>query len=157
AYPIENHADRPEIVEARVQGVGISRSRHSVTVDQDLMYVAIRTDDDTGVVAFVRAAWPLLDIKAKLDELKSIVWSAAAVAGLIALALSFWLARRLTQPLQELTAGAERIAAGNYGHKVYDTAPDEVGALGRSFNHMSGRLAAQFAQLEEDRQQLRMI
>jgi two-component system phosphate regulon sensor histidine kinase PhoR len=156
-YPIENHADRPEIVEALVRGVGISRSRHSATVGQDLMYVAIRTDDDSGAVAFVRAAWPLVDIKAKLDELKGIVWSAAWVAGLIALVLSFWLARRMTRPLQELTAGAEKIAAGDYGHKVYDTARDELGALARSFNQMSVGLAAQFTQLEEDRQQLRMV
>jgi two-component system, OmpR family, phosphate regulon sensor histidine kinase PhoR len=156
-FAIENHGDRPEVLEARRQGIGISRSRRSATVGQDLMYVAIRTDDDNGAVAFVRAAWPLADIKAKLSELRGIVWSAAAVAGLIALALSFWLARRLTRPFQELTAGAEKIAAGDYSHKVYDTALDEVGVLARSFNHMSVRLAAQFAQLEEDRQQLRMI
>ncbi|HEV2948321.1 MAG TPA: histidine kinase dimerization/phospho-acceptor domain-containing protein, partial [Gemmataceae bacterium] len=156
-FAIENHGDRPEVLQALRRGIGISRSRRSATVGQDLMYVAIRTDDDNGAVAFVRAAWPLADIKAKLSELRGIVWSAAAVAGLIALALSFWLARSLTRPFQELTAGAEKIAAGNYGHKVYDTARDEVGVLARSFNHMSVRLAAQFAQLEEDRQQLRMI
>src|SRR5262249_38210917 len=110
-----------------------------------------------GAVAFVRAAWPLKDIRAKLGELRSIIASAAAVAGLIALALCFWLARRLTQPLQELTAGAEKIAAGNYGYRVYDAARDEVGMLAHGFNHMSDRLAAQFAQLDDDRQQLRMI
>src|SRR6266851_2956612 len=156
-YPMENHDDRPEVLEARQRGIGISRSRHSATVGQDLMYVAIRTDDDNGAVAFVRAAWPLVDIQAKLAELRTIIWSAAAVAGLIALALSFWLARRVTRPLQELTVGAERIAAGDYGQKVYSAGQDEVGTLARSFSHMSQRLAAQFAQLEEDRQQLRMI
>ena len=71
--------------------------------------------------------------------------------------LALWLARRITQPLQEVTAGAERIAAGDYGHKVYAAGHDEVGTLARTFNHMSDRLATQFAQLEEDRQQLRTI
>jgi two-component system phosphate regulon sensor histidine kinase PhoR len=156
-YPMENHADRPEVLEARQRGIGISRSRRSATLGQDLMYVAIRTDDDRGAVAFVRAAWPLADIHTKLAELRSIIWSAAAVAGLIALALSFWLARRVTRPLQELTVGAERIAAGDYGQKVYSAGRDEVGTLARSFSNMSQRLAGQFAQLEEDRQQLRMI
>src|SRR5262249_39215815 len=47
--------------------------------------------------------------------------------------------------------------AGGYGHKVYVAGRDEVGQLARTFNHMSGRLAEQFAQLEEDRQQLRAI
>jgi two-component system phosphate regulon sensor histidine kinase PhoR len=73
------------------------------------------------------------------------------------LALAFWLARRITQPLQELTTGAERIASGKYGHKVYPAGDDEVGMLARSFNRMSEHLAAQFRQLDEDRQQLRTI
>jgi two-component system phosphate regulon sensor histidine kinase PhoR len=59
--------------------------------------------------------------------------------------------------LRELTRGAERIAAGGYGHKVYAGGVDEIGALATAFNHMSERLRAQFAQLEEDRQQLRTI
>ena len=79
------------------------------------------------------------------------------MAGFIALTLSFWLARQVTRPLQELTFGTERIAAGDYGHKVFAPGNDEIGTLARSFNEMSQRLAAQFAQLAEDRQQLRII
>jgi two-component system phosphate regulon sensor histidine kinase PhoR len=67
------------------------------------------------------------------------------------------LVRRITRPLQELTASAQRIAAGDYGQKVDATSRDEVGTLARSFNEMSQRLAGQFAQLAEDQQQLRMI
>jgi two-component system phosphate regulon sensor histidine kinase PhoR len=73
------------------------------------------------------------------------------------MALAFGLARRITRPLQDLTEGAERIAAGSYGHKVYVAGNDEAAALARTFNRMSERLAGQFAQLEEDRQQLRAI
>src|SRR5262249_56583972 len=89
--------------------------------------------------------------------LRRLVWRTAALTALAALLLAFLLARRMTLPLQELTAGAERLAAGGYGHKVYVAGRDEVGQLARTFNHMSGRLAEQFAQLEEDRQQLRAI
>src|SRR5207237_174837 len=55
------------------------------------------------------------------------------------------------------TEAARRIADGAYGQKVYASGSDEIGALARTFNHMSGRLAQQFTQLEEDRQQLRAI
>jgi two-component system phosphate regulon sensor histidine kinase PhoR len=74
-----------------------------------------------------------------------------------ALALAFWMARRISRPLRELTEGAERIAAGGYGHKVYAVGNDEIAALGRSFNSMSEHLEEQFTQLAEDRQQLRTI
>jgi two-component system phosphate regulon sensor histidine kinase PhoR len=86
-----------------------------------------------------------------------IVWTAALLTAGVALVLAFWLARRISQPLQELTTAAEHIAAGSYGHKVYALGRDELAVLGRTFNHMSERLEEQFAQLVEDRQQLRMI
>jgi two-component system phosphate regulon sensor histidine kinase PhoR len=153
----DNQSDQPEIVEARLQGIGISRADDPSRSGREQMSVAIRTEDPIGAAAFVRAAWPLEDIRAKLAALRRIVWSAATIAGLMAISLSFWLAKRVTRPLQDLTVGAEHIAAGQYGHKVYDTARDEVGALGQAFNHMSEQLAVQFTQLNEDRQQLRMI
>src|SRR5262249_28952688 len=61
------------------------------------------------------------------------------------------------KPLGELTSGAERIKAGKFGTKVYVGSRDELGELARTFNTMSERLAEQFGQLGEDRQQLRTI
>jgi two-component system phosphate regulon sensor histidine kinase PhoR len=93
----------------------------------------------------------------ELARLRWIVWSTVAATGFLVLCLAFWLARRTTLPLQELTQGAESIAAGDYGHKVYASGADEVRTLAHTFNHMSERLATQFAQLDEERQQLRAI
>jgi two-component system phosphate regulon sensor histidine kinase PhoR len=153
---MENHANRPEVQAAREAQFG-SATRFSSTLSQRMMYVALRADDDSRPVAYVRVALPLDKVEEQSAWLRRVVGSAAAIAGVAALALALWLARRVTRPLQELTAGAERIAAGDYGHKVYAAGGDEVGTLARSFNEMSQRLAAQFAQLAEDRQQLRMI
>src|SRR5262249_54146867 len=108
-------------------------------------------------VAFVRVAVPLDQVQQQLAEIKRIVWSAAVISGLAGMLLAFWLSRRLTKPLRELTRGAERIAAAEFGGKVYLESRDEVGVLARTFNNMSQRLAEQFSQLEEDRQQLRTI
>jgi two-component system, OmpR family, phosphate regulon sensor histidine kinase PhoR len=99
----------------------------------------------------------ILDLQQQLVHLHRLVWITTAATGVGVLALAFWLARRLTEPLHELAAGVERIAGGSYGHKIYAAGRDEIGTLARSFNHMSERLAAEFAQLEEDREQLRMI
>lgn len=156
-YPIENHAARPEVLAARQQGIGVSRQRHSSTVDRDMMYVALRTEPGSGPVAFVRVALALDQIQAQLSELQRIIWTTAGLTGAAALALAFWLARRNARPLQELTHGAERIARGEYQHKVYAVGRDEIGTLGRAFNHMSEQLSAQFAQLHADRQQLQTI
>ncbi len=86
-----------------------------------------------------------------------VVAAGAAVAGLTAFVAAWWLARRIALPVRDLTEAAERVAAGGVGQTVFAAGQDELGRLGRTFNQMSERLAAQLAQLEEDRQQLRTI
>lgn len=155
-FAVENHADRPEVKSARAARFGVARGRRSATVDQEMMYVAHRIGSE-GDVAFVRVALPLDEVQARLAAIRSVVWTAAGLTAAAATLLAFLFARRSARPLQELTHGAERIAAGAYGYKVYAIGQDELGTLGRAFNHMSGRLAEQFTQLEEDRQQLRAV
>jgi two-component system phosphate regulon sensor histidine kinase PhoR len=153
---MDNHTDRDEVRAARTARFGVA-TRLSSTVGQPMMYVALRRAEGRTGVAYVRVARPLDSIRQRVAGLRRVVWTAAGVTGLAALGLAFWLARRISRPLQELTHGAEHIAAGGYGHKVYAVGHDEVGTLSRSFNNMSDRLAAQFAQLEADRQQLRAV
>ncbi len=153
---MERHDTRPEVLASRSNEFGTS-TRFSTTLQQSMMYVALRTEDERQGVAYVRVALPLSRIEGQLAHLRQLVWTAAAITALAAIALAFWLARRMTRPLQELTQGAQRIAAGSYGHKVYAGTADEIGVLARTFNQMSEHLAAQFAQVEEDRRQLRAI
>ncbi len=156
-YVLENHLARPEVQDARHRGGGLSRRRHSVTVNQDMMYLALLNDDPRGAVAFVRVAVPLDAIQARLADLRHFVWAALLATAVAGMALAFWLARRSARPLQELTTGAETIARGCYDHRVYAAGTDEIGTLARAFNAMGERLESQFTQLEEDRQQLRAI
>ncbi|HTK78777.1 MAG TPA: HAMP domain-containing protein, partial [Gemmataceae bacterium] len=149
-----NHADRPEVRQARDAPYGTA-TRFSHTLQEQMMYLAMRSRG--GDVAFVRVALPLTQVQEQLAGIRHLVGAAGVGTALGGLGLTFWLARRITRPLRELTAGTEQIAAGEYGHKVYAADRGEVGTLARTFNQMSERLAAQFARLEEDRQQLRTI
>jgi two-component system phosphate regulon sensor histidine kinase PhoR len=153
---MENHAGRPEVQAARAGRFG-SASRFSTTVNQWMLYLALRADGAGPGVAFVRVALPLTRVQAQVTALRRLVLTAAGLTGLAILALSFYGARSVGRPLREIARGAERLAGGEYGHKVYALGRDDIGQLGRAFNHMSDRLKAQFVQLEEDRQQLRTI
>jgi two-component system phosphate regulon sensor histidine kinase PhoR len=155
ASELDNHADRPEVQDANRVGVGKAQ-RFSATLGQDMMYVAMRAESGSDV-ALIRVACPLASVQAHVRELRRLLWLTAAVTALLALILAFWLARSLTRPIALLTHGAEKIAAGNYGHRVYAEGTSDVGQLARTFNYMSDQLAEQFAQLEEDRQQLRTV
>jgi two-component system, OmpR family, phosphate regulon sensor histidine kinase PhoR len=152
------HGNRPEVRQAHAgRGFG-SATRFSDTLGTSLRYVALYLDDLPGRgPVYVRVAVPVEDVAEELAVLRRLIWSAAGLTALGAMGLAFWLAQRITRPLQELTEGAERIAAGGFGHKVYAGGRDEVTTLARTFNHMSERLAEQFTQLDEERQQLRAI
>jgi len=67
-----------------------------------------------------------------------------AVTGLIglvlALALSWWLARRWLGPIDELAQAAKMIARGRLHARVPARGSDELAALGRTFNAMAARL-----------------
>jgi signal transduction histidine kinase len=60
---------------------------------------------------------------------------------LLAAALSFLLARRLTRPIGELSAATRRLAAGEADVAVPVRGEDELAELGSAFNDMSGQLA----------------
>ncbi|MDQ4065241.1 MAG: diguanylate cyclase, partial [Actinomycetota bacterium] len=69
-------------------------------------------------------------------------------------ALALLLARHLTQPLEELSAGALAIAEGRFDHQIPVRSRDEVGQLAIAFNEMRDRLASSYSQLSSSRDQL---
>lgn len=147
---------RPEVLQAQETGYGMSM-RRSRTLGIELMYVALKNENLRSPVDFIRVSMPLANIRSQVADLQRLIWSAAGLTGTLGLLAAFLLARRITRPLRELSEGAEEIAAGAYGHRVFVSEGDEFGHLARSFNHMSERLAAQFAQLDQDRQELRTV
>ena len=92
-----------------------------------------------------------------LFEMADDVVVAGSVAVLLAAVPAFVMARRFARPLGELTAGASRLAEGDLGHVIRVTGAREHTGLAAAFNAMSGRLAATFAQVAHDREQLRAI
>ena len=71
------------------------------------------------------------------------MWPSASgiLAGIVAMAIVWFLARGMTSPLREMAAAAEAMAKGDYSRRVTATSHDEVGALARAFNEMAGELA----------------
>ncbi len=72
------------------------------------------------------------------------------VTVLLALAVTQLLAVGMISPLREMTAGARRMAAGDYSVRVHTTSTDEVGELARTFN----RMAADLASVDRQRREL---
>ncbi|MGE0529446.1 MAG: ATP-binding protein [Bdellovibrionales bacterium] len=148
--------DQPELQRAHSEGQAML-TRYSPRHHGAMTYFALRTQGKTDAVEFIRVATPATVVQQRIASLKTQVWTSMGITGLVGLVLAYWFTRRIVKPLEHLAEGAERIAAGEYGRKVMADGQDEVGKLARSFNYTSERLAMQFAQLDEDRQQLRAV
>ncbi|MCK4327124.1 MAG: HAMP domain-containing protein [Candidatus Diapherotrites archaeon] len=73
---------------------------------------------------------------------------ALAIVGVGAV-VSFFLAQKLTHPIDELGEGVIAIGEGNMGHRVRVMSHDELGDLARAFNWMSEHLEQSKAGLEK--------
>ncbi len=80
----------------------------------------------------------------------------AATVVVVSLLVGWWLAATVSEPIRELNHVVGRIAAGEFGHRIY-ASRGEFATLTRSVNEMSERLAERFDGLQSESQQLRMI
>jgi len=68
--------------------------------------------------------------------------------------IGFYLAKRITRPIQMLAAAARDIGAGHLDHRLEPETSDEFGALVEAFNAMTGELSNSRQDLERSAQDL---
>lgn len=101
AGTLENHADRPEILEAQANGTAVS-SRYSQTLKTDLMYAAVRLGDgDT-----VRLAQERQSYAAYMGWLAVPLGLLITIMILVDYILSRMLTRRIMQPINDVDVDA---------------------------------------------------
>ena len=79
---------------------------------------------------------------------------ALVIGLLISVLLSFLLSKTMVGPIEKLTAGAERVAAGDFDSQLPVESTDEIGILTGTFNEMAGVLQATLAAVENERNKL---
>ena len=79
----------------------------------------------------------------------------ALIFGLISsVLLSFLLAKTMITPIERLTEGAERVAAGDFSHAITVESTDEIGILTTTFNDMAAVLQDTLEAVENERNKL---
>ena len=126
--------------------------------------------DDSDITAdFMDAAIPIiggsnafiiyiLDNKEAVSQLNSqlfvLIMQALIIGLLISVLLSFLLSKTMVGPIEKLTAGAERVAAGDFEGDLPVESTDEIGVLTGTFNEMAGVLQSTLAAMENERNKL---
>jgi len=147
---MENHADRPEIQEAFAKGEGQS-SRHSITVDKNLLYYAARYSVPGGPPVVLRFASPQQAVDQELWEFRRRLWLASLVMLFVTGIASLLISQSFSGRVERLEKFSLRVAEGDFRPIEADRTGDGLEALAVSLNATAGRLDRTIRTLTEER------
>jgi len=100
------------------------------------------------------------DEAAALKSVTGMRWQTlwiSLVAGVLTIILGFFFAQKLTNPVQELAAGAHRIASGDFSQRIEIRSKTELGDLGSDFNLMTDHLQRFIQDLQSSAEENRQL
>ena len=154
---LDNHAERPEILQARREGLGVAH-RYSTTVRTDMIYVAVPVQNPAvPAVATVRLALPLTEIAGQMSALRRIALAAFGVGLAAALALSGIMSLLLSRRVRAIAAVADRYAAGDFSRPAHDYGTDEIGTVARVLDDSVREIGRRASDLASDRARMEAI
>ncbi len=154
---LDNHATRPEVLEARRSGTG-SATRYSATLRTDMLYAAVPLTVGATQGAIVRLALPLtVVVKKATDGMETTMGISLLVALALAVVFSTLLSQLTSRPLRQVAAIAAEIGRGNFHRRLPVEWRDELGDLARVMNEMAGRLENELSRLSSEKDRLDAI
>lgn len=153
---MDNHADRPEIVEAMAGKVGISM-RYSNTLLQEMMYVAAPIRHNDRVAAVVRASLQITFINRELESIRiKIIFGGIIIASLAA-GIGLFISRRISRPLEKMKDSADMFAAGNLTHRLSIPESLEMASVAEAMNQMAAQLEDRIESLINQRNEFETV
>ena len=153
---VEDHSNRPEFIEAFEGTYGMA-IRHSATLDMDMMYLAVKLEDDTGFQGVARVAVPLTVIQQLTQKTEYTLLTAFLLCVVFILILNVLVSKRLSKPVEEITRAARAISGGNFDIKVYPEVGGELDALGQSVNVMAKEIKKKVHEITQEKKTLSTI
>jgi two-component system phosphate regulon sensor histidine kinase PhoR len=150
----EEHAHRPEILDATRLGEGRAR-RYSTTVGTEMVYVATATRHPT--IAYVRLAVPLAAVRQQLHLVVPLTLLSMAVAVPAALLLAWASSRPLSRRVQSIAAVAHRYASGDLTRPPVDYGGDELGIVARTLDAAVQEVGRRMHELASGRARMEAI
>ncbi len=147
---LENHLDRPEVQQALSTGAGES-VRHSKTVNQDLVYRAVRHQPPGRSPVIIRMALPLGEIDFSLAELRGKLLLASLVILVIGTVASLGFSQMFAMRVERLKDFSRRVAEGDFRPLLAEEPRDELAELGDALNETAKQLELEIRLLSGER------
>src|SRR5262245_44743207 len=145
---LENHAQRPEVIEARANGIGRAR-RYSATVKMDMLYVAVPVRQPP--IAIVRVALPLTDVSSQLQAVLIATMVALGIALAGGAAIAWLFARRIGTRVRFVADVADRYRRGDLTPPQLGYGDDEMGTVARALDESVHEVGRRLEEQARDR------
>ena len=106
----------------------------------------------------------IIYVKDDLSEMRklsfmqfSIIIQSLIVGLVIALVMSFFLAKAITNPIKSITGGTLKIASGDYSYRITSRSRDEIGILSNNFNSMAQVIENTLDEVSGEREKLKNV
>lgn len=136
---MDDHSDRPEIVEALAGKVG-SSTRFSYTLRKDMIYVALPLVMSGKVVGVLRTSVPLAAVEQHIRDIQNRVLLWGLIIAIAAAATILGISHHVSRPIVEMKRHAERFAQGDLGTRLLLPNSRELGRLAEIMNQIVGQL-----------------
>ncbi|OHB55189.1 MAG: hypothetical protein A2Y07_08085 [Planctomycetes bacterium GWF2_50_10] len=153
---MENHANRPEMQLALKGQVGTA-IRYSSTLGKDLVYAAFPIRQDSNIIAVVRVATPLADIRSTLRGIFFHIALFGVIMMIVTVVLSYIVVRRISKPLARMEKAAKLLADGKFDTQIPVPATSELKALAHTLNAMSRNLSSRVDAITSQRNELEAV
>ncbi|WP_263368149.1 sensor histidine kinase [Edaphobacter bradus] len=121
--------------------LGLATAKPGVTVVVGVPMPRGMAETMTNLRKAADAYWTLFRSRRQLRNLYMLLLLMMTGLALFSTSwLALHLSKQVTKPVESLADAMEAIAAGDYGHRVKESATEELGELVRSFNHMAADL-----------------
>ena len=153
---IENREGRPEVVAAKENGMG-SSVRPGPRGRGELLYLALPIETGPLSGGVIRLAMSLREIEETISEMRGLLLAAGAFAFLLAIAVSFGAGVIVRRGFDEIYDAVEKIARGNFSHRIASRRQDELGELARTMDRLASEVEGHLDELRNERDRLEAI
>jgi two-component system phosphate regulon sensor histidine kinase PhoR len=151
---MENHARRPEVVDAGAGGLGRSR-RYSAALKIDMLYVAVPVRHPA--IAFVRVALPLTDVRHQLQPVLTATLPALSVALLGGAAIAWIFSARIGRRVRLIADIADRYRHGDLTPPRLGFGDDELGTVARALDQSVQEVGRRLGEQARDHARMEAI
>lgn len=150
--------DPPTVLHSSLTGrkeTEVIRDEDGKMYIMDCAFPVKNASEQVEKIIYMRAG--MAGVVGTLDKAKKIMSSATLLALTITVILGSLLARSITGPIKEVTSKAEKMAEGDFDHRLEVKSTDEIGQLVQMFNYLTQKLKQTLGEIAGEKGKMEAI